>query len=131
MPEVIPGFVWKGDGMDEEAAKAGIFIWERDGVPVTRDGQAAAAAAWIAAYDPLPRAKRKKIERLQQLAEPRISLFSMIDAGTATNVSNAQFTTYLVAVLNRYRAIKAAINAAATVQDVEAVSLATGWPANP
>jgi hypothetical protein len=129
--EPIPNFVWKGEGMEQEAAVAGFRIWERDGVPVTVSGQGDAVSAWIASYNPLPRAKRKKIERLKEAAEPRISLFEMIDAGAATNITNAQFTTYLVAVTNRYRTIKAQINAATTVQEVEAVSLTTGWPANP
>jgi hypothetical protein len=130
MAEPIPNFIWKGDGMEQEALAAGFRIWERDGVPVTLDGQGAAVSAWIASYDPLPRAKRKKIERLRDFAEPRISLFEMIDAGTVT-ITNAQFTGYLVAVVNNYRTLKAEINAATTVQDVEAVSLASGWPANP
>lgn len=131
MPEPIPNFVWKGEGMDEEAQAAGFIIWQQDGVPVTRDGQGAAVSAWIAAYSPLPRAKRKKIKRLDTAADQRISLLAFIRAGTATNVTSAQFGSYVVGVLNNYRSIRASIQNATSVAEVEAVSLSTGWPANP
>lgn len=115
-------------GLAEEIAKRGYFLQINDGV--ARSSDDAAVQSIIDTYDPLPYLKAKKAAILQANADDRIDLFKLIDSGSA-QITNAQFTTFMVAMTNRYRSLKAQIAAAADQAALNAIDISSGWPGNP
>lgn len=114
-------------GLAEAIAKAGRVLQVVDGVAVADDP--VAVQAIIDTYDPLPYLKARKQAALHAAAD-RIDLFKLIDAGEA-QITNAQFTTFMVAVTNRYRALKGQIAGAADQAALSAIDIKAGWPGNP
>lgn len=99
-------------------------------------GNLATAQAVSASHNPLAWLKSNylgtgKQDALSAKGTQLMTLFNMIDGGTQTNLTANQVSTYIAAVANNYRQIKAAINAAATVGALQAIDIAVGWPANP
>lgn len=115
-------------GLAEAITQAGRFLQINDGVALADDP--VAVQAIIDSYDPLPYLKARKTAILQANAEERIDLFKLIDAGSA-QITNAQFTTFMVAVTNRYRALKSQIASAADQAALSAINISSGWPGNP
>lgn len=66
MAEPVPKYEHRGEGALKAAARAGFALWEQDGVWVTHAGQGAAAAEFLAAYDPLPDARAAALRRLAE-----------------------------------------------------------------
>jgi hypothetical protein len=56
---------------------------------------------------------------------------AFIRAGTVTSLTGVQVGTFIAAISNNYRLLRAAIAAAATVGAVNAININSGWPANP
>jgi hypothetical protein len=55
----------------------------------------------------------------------------MIAAGSSTSLTGTQFGTFLATAANNYRTLRAAINAATTVTQLNAINVLAGWPSNP
>jgi len=79
----------------------------------------------------LPFHKKAKLTRLTDLMQSHVDLFRLIDGGTLTTVTAAQFGNFWATATNNYRTLKAAINAALTPSAVDAIDITAGWPANP
>ena len=124
-------------GLPEDPPEGLPDALQEAGLSVSRIGRVwyvsdlAAAQAIIAAHSPVPFVKRAALARLREVAEQRITLFNVIDGGSATNVTAAQFSGYMAALTNRYRTLKAQVQSATKVADIRAIDFGAGWPANP
>lgn len=127
--ELITNYIEKGIGLHEAIRAAGHQLWRENGSWFASN--AVAVQAIINSFDELAYRKTKKIERLDAAADERISIIALIRAGAVTNVTGTQHAAFMAAATNNYRTIRAAINAATSIAEVEAVSLTSGWPANP
>lgn len=76
-------------------------------------------------------AKMKKQSELDAYMDAHFDLVAFIRGGTVTNVTGAQSSAFLASTTNNYRTLRAAATAAANIAAVNAVNVASGWPANP
>ena len=75
--------------------------------------------------------KKRKLINLDEQFDKNFDLAKFIRNGTATNITAANVGTFLAAITNNYRSLRAAINAASDIAAVNAINLNSGWPSNP
>lgn len=126
-------YVERGFGLHIAVKAAGHALWQENGVWLADDP--VAVQAIIDGFDPMTylRADPRdgKLKRLEEAFDARTSLFAIADAGTLQTVTAAQFGNFCASAINTYRAKKAAIQAATSAAELNAVDLSTGWPSNP
>lgn len=76
-------------------------------------------------------AKAAKQAALDAFLDANFDFKAFIRAGTITTLTGAQVGTFIASISNNYRTIRANIAAAGTVGAVNAISINSGWPANP
>jgi hypothetical protein len=129
LSEIVDLATDPADGLVEQIEAAGIVV-RRVGGTKWYVSDVAAARAIATGYNPLPAQKRERLARLDAEADARLSLTAIMRAGSATNVTAAQMSTYLAAATNRYRTLRAAVQGAADTTALRAIDFTTGWPAN-
>lgn len=126
-------YIEKGPGLHIAVRAAGHWLRQENGVWISSND--AAVQAMINSFDPMTYTRADpgagKLKRLQEGFDARTSLFAIADAGAATTVTAAQFGAFCATAINNYRVKKAALLAATTQAELDAVDLTTGWPANP
>lgn len=123
----------KGPGLHLAVRAAGHWLRQENGA--WQSSNDVAVQAIIDSYDPMTYTRADpgagKLKRLQDAFDARTSLFAIADAGTSQTVTGAQFGNFCATAINNYRVKKAALLAATTQAELDAVDLTTGWPANP
>jgi hypothetical protein len=76
------------------------------------------------------------LQFIQQMALDAIfnqnfNLGNFIMQGTVTSVTGTQLANFLAQITNNYRTLRAQIAACTTKQQVGAIDITSGWPANP
>lgn len=127
--EKLTAWTDKGEDCAAQLDAAGIVIERRtDGLycnnPVLADQIAGA-------FDPFPYAKTRKQAALDKLLYDNFDFVKFIRAGSSTSITGNNIGNFLATITNNYRTKRAAITAATTQADLDAVNLATGWPNNP
>jgi hypothetical protein len=72
-----------------------------------------------------------KQQALDSLFDARFDLTAFIREGTATNVTANNVGSFLAAITNNYRTLRAQIAAAASISVLNAIDITAGWPNNP
>jgi hypothetical protein len=129
----IPGWPNPADGLTTAARSAGItWSFEPDGLHVS---DVAASNALISSYSgsaaQLAYSKTQKQIALDALFDANFDLAKFIRGGTSTAITAANVGTFLAAITNNYRSLRANIAAAASVSAVLAININSGWPSNP
>ena len=63
--------------------------------------------------------------------DANFDLAKFIRGGTSTSITATNVGNFLAQITNNYRSLRASIANATTVAAVQAISITSGWPANP
>ena len=116
-------------GLADAIRAAGHVLVLTDGVMLASNP--AAVQAIIDGYSPLAFLKAAKLATLKANVSARADMFGLMDSGSSTTVTSAQFSAFWASAINNYRTLKASIQNAPDVANLNAINLGTGWPANP
>ena len=100
-------------------------------VAAAKARQQANANAQAAYNATLAGAKVVAQANLDTFFDLNFDLKAFIRAGQNTAVTAAGVGNFLATITNNYRSLRAQINAATTVVQVQAININSGWPSNP